>query len=72
MIANWHTGEWIWFVVALLFTCISPVFIPFAIRARETRKDIGLALSFSAVCWVWVAIAAFNIAGWNLQWQPWS
>lgn len=69
---GWQTGEWIWAGVALFFALISPVFIPFAIRSKEDRKDIWTALSFTWVCWMWVGIAMFNIAGWSLALPPWS
>ena len=58
---SWQIAQWFWLVVAVLFLLASPVFIPFAIRSRETRKDIGLALSFSVVCWAWVAVIAYYL-----------
>ena len=61
MMADWQAGEWLWFVVAIFFVCLSPIFIPFAIRARETRKDIGLALSFSVACWAWVGAITYYL-----------
>lgn len=72
LIEGWQVGEWIWAVVAVFFALISPVFVPFAIRSRESREDIWTALSFTWVCWVWVAIALFNIAGWSLKLPPWN
>ena len=69
---HWQAGEWVWAVVAVFFAIISPVFVPFAIRSRESRKDIWTALSFTWVCWIWVGIAAWNIVGWNFFWPPWK
>lgn len=69
---GWQAGEWIWVGVATFFALISPVFVPFAIRSRESRRDIWTALSFTMVCWIWVGIAVWNIGGWNLAWPPWQ
>lgn len=64
---SWQIAQWLWLVVAALFFLVSPVFIPFAIRSRETRKDIGLALSFSVVCWAWVGVIAFYLVTYSVS-----